>query len=206
MTRTSSRLKTSAQTIFMAKLTSAVTSANQSGSSKSSIISEVLKLYDSCTRIDEPKILNEVHQTNVVITDDVELENNNVSPIKQHVDHNKESDVSSRASSVVCDKNVLHEQRIYSEVQQTNVVETNNEDMGNTNFIPYEHYVKNNAESVVPNNESSADPDICELNEYIAIVPDDTLTTRIKILKDQVTIYQQRAKFELTEREQKMDW
>lgn len=138
--------------------------------------------------------------------DDVKLENNNVSPIEQHVDHNNESDVSSRASSVVCDDYVIHEQMIYPEVQQTNVVESNTADMGNTNVIPYEHYVKHNVESVVPNDESSVDHDLCELDEYTANVADDTLTTRIKILKDQVTIYQQRAKFELTEREQKMDW
>ena len=37
-------------------------------------------------------------------------------------------------------------------------------------------------------------------------MPDDTLTTRLKILKEQVSIYEQRSKFELTEREQKMDW
>ena len=133
--------------------------------------------------------------------DDVKLENNNVSPIEQHVDHNKESDVSSRASSVVCDNNVMHEKRIYFKVQQTNVVESNTADMGNTNVSPYEHYVKHNDESVVPSDESSVDLDMCEFDEYTANVPDDTLTTRIKILKEQVTIYQQRAKFELTERE-----
>ena len=37
-------------------------------------------------------------------------------------------------------------------------------------------------------------------------MPNDTLITRLKNLKEQVSIYEQRSKFELTEREQKMDW
>ena len=38
------------------------------------------------------------------------------------------------------------------------------------------------------------------------MIPGNGYQTHPKTLKDQVTIYQQRAKFELTEREQKMDW
>ena len=45
-----------------------------------------------------------------------------------------------------------------------------------------------------------------DLDEYTVVAPDDTLTTRINTLKDQVRFYEQRAKFELTEREQKMEW
>ena len=41
-----------AQTIFMANLSAAASSPQQAGPSKSSIISEVLKLYDTCTHID----------------------------------------------------------------------------------------------------------------------------------------------------------
>jgi hypothetical protein len=134
------------------------------------------------------------------------LENNDVIPIEQHMDHNKESDVSSGASSVVCDVNVMHEQRIPNEVQQTNVVKLDTADMGNSNVVPYEQYVRRNVESVVPSDASSVDNNVCELDDYNVLVPDDTLTTRLNILKDQVTIYEQRAKFELTEHEQKMDW
>ena len=100
----------------------------------------------------------------------------------------------------------MHEPRIHHEVQQTNVVVSNSVDMGNTNVIPYEQYAKHNDESVAQNDESPENHNMCDVIGYSAYVPDDTLTTRIKILKDQVTIYQQRAKFELTEREQKMDW
>jgi DNA-directed RNA polymerase alpha subunit len=50
------------------------------------------------------------------------------------------------------------------------------------------------------------DDNDCDLHDYTIYIPDDTLTIRLNILKDQVTMYEQRAKFELTEREQKMDW
>ena len=106
-----------AQTVFMANLSSASASPQQAGSSNSSFISEVLKLYDECPMSVEPKILNEVHQTNVVIPDNVELENNNVSQTKQNVEYNKETDVPSGASSGVNDVDMMDEQRIHSKVQ-----------------------------------------------------------------------------------------
>jgi hypothetical protein len=65
--------------------------------------------------------------------------------------------------------------------------------------------MKHNEVSVVPSSASSVVNNACKLLENTAYIPDDTLTTRLNILKDQVTIYEQRAKFELTEREQKMD-
>ena len=78
--------------------------------------------------------------------------------------------------------------------------------MGNSDVIPYEQYMIHNASSGLPRYDSSVNNDVCEYEEYTAVIPDDTLTTRINTLKDQVNVYQQRAKFELTEREQKMDW
>ena len=85
-------------------------------------------------------------------------------------------------------------------------MDSNSENTGNTNVIPYEHYLKNDVESVVPSDDSFANLEPCEPDHFTDYVSDDTLTTRIKILKEQVTMYQQRAKFELTEREQKMNW
>ena len=49
-----------AQTIFMANLSSPVTTSQQSSPSKSSIISEVLKLYDECVINDEQKTLDNI--------------------------------------------------------------------------------------------------------------------------------------------------
>ena len=131
------------------------------------------------------------------------LENINVFPNEQHSDHNSDSDVSCGMSSVLCDNAVIHEQKIYYEVQQTNVAELDIANMGNSNFVPYEQYVMHNVDPVVSSDISSVDDNVCELDEYIAVAPDDTLTTRINILKDQVRCYEQRAKFELTEREKK---
>ncbi|PWA78868.1 Retrovirus-related Pol polyprotein from transposon TNT 1-94 [Artemisia annua] len=195
-----------AQTIFTAKLTSAVTSANQSGSSKSSIISEVLKLYDIYETSAIPTMLNEEHQTSIVTPDDVDLKNTNVPSKQQHMDDNKESDESSRASEDTHVDDVSHNQRTHNEVKHTDTIDSNSADMGNSNVVPYEQYLKQSVETALPSDDSSVNNDTCEYDEYTAVIPDDTLTTRINILKDQVNMYQQRAKFELTEREQKMNW
>ena len=77
--------------------------------------------------------------------------------------------------------------------------------MDNNNVIPYEQYVKHNVESVVPSGASSVVNNACELHENTVFIPDDSLTTRFNIYKDQVATYEQRAKFELIEWEQKMD-
>ena len=143
------------QTIFMANLSSAVSSSQQSGPSNASIISEVLKLYDTYNMVDEQKIPNKLQQTDVVESDTVDMGNSNIISNEQYVNHNNVSDVLGCASSVVENASVI-----------------------------------DNA---------------CELHENTVFIPDDTLTTRLNIYKDQVAIYEQRAKFELTEREQKMD-
>nr|GEV81582.1 zinc finger, CCHC-type [Tanacetum cinerariifolium] len=80
------------------------------------------------------------------------------------------------------------EHEILNEVQQTSVVDSDSVNMGNSNIIPYEQYVMNNEGSVVPNNIS-----------YVRI--DDSLAVELAVYKEQVAIYEQRAKFELTERE-----
>ena len=76
-------------------------------------------------------------------------------------------------------------------------MDSNSVNTGNNNVIPCEHYLKNDVESVVPSNDSFANLELCEPDHFTDFVPDDTLTTRIKILKEQVTIYQQRAKLSL---------
>jgi chromosome segregation ATPase len=66
--------------------------------------------------------------------------------------------------------------------------------------------MKHNELSVVQCSASSVLNDDFVLHEYTIYNPDDSLPTRFNILKDQVSIYEQRAKFELNEREQKMEW
>ncbi|GJS28956.1 retrovirus-related pol polyprotein from transposon TNT 1-94 [Tanacetum coccineum] len=77
--------------------------------------------------------------------------------------------------------------------------------MGNSNVIPYEQYLSVNNIFVVPSCASSALNNVCVSPVNDAFVPHDPIATKLKIYKEQVAIYEQRAKFELTEREQRMD-
>ncbi|GJZ64961.1 retrovirus-related pol polyprotein from transposon TNT 1-94 [Tanacetum coccineum] len=105
------------------------------------------------------------------------------------------------------DHSVTNQDRheIHNEVQQANVIDSTSVDMGNSNVIPYEQYLSVNNVSVVPSCASSALNDACVLFNNDAYVPHDPIATELKIYKEQVAIYEQRAKFELTEREQRMD-
>nr|GEU43338.1 hypothetical protein [Tanacetum cinerariifolium] len=59
--------------------------------------------------------------------------------------------------------------------------------------------------SVVPSCASSISNDAYVLHDNDAYVPHDPLVTKLNIYKEQVAIYEQRARFELTLREQKID-
>ncbi|GKA05914.1 hypothetical protein Tco_0685034 [Tanacetum coccineum] len=97
------------------------------------------------------------------------------------------------------------EHEIHDEVQQKNVIESTSADMGNSNVIPYEQYLTVNDVFVVPSSASSVPNDAYVLHDNDAYVPPDPLATELNIYKEQVAIYEQRAKFELTLRERKMD-
>nr|GEZ64789.1 retrovirus-related Pol polyprotein from transposon TNT 1-94 [Tanacetum cinerariifolium] len=114
-----------AQTIFMANLSSAVSPLQQAGPSNASILSEVLNL-----------------------------------------------------------ENAINHHEIPNKVQQTNVLDSDSADMGNSNVIPYEQYVKHNEESVVPSGASSVQYDDYILHENNAYVPDDSFITTLNIYKD----------------------
>nr|GFA38413.1 integrase, catalytic region, zinc finger, CCHC-type, peptidase aspartic, catalytic [Tanacetum cinerariifolium] len=77
--------------------------------------------------------------------------------------------------------------------------------MGNSNVTPYEQYLSVNDVSVIPSCASSVSDDAYVLHDNDAYVPHDPLVTKLNIYKEQVAIYEQRARFELTLREQKMD-
>ncbi|GJU18463.1 retrovirus-related pol polyprotein from transposon TNT 1-94 [Tanacetum coccineum] len=74
-----------------------------------------------------------------------------------------------------------------------------------SNVIPYEQYLLVDNISVVPSCASSTLNDVCVSSDNDAFVPHDPIVTELKICTEQVIIYEQRAKFELTEREQRMD-
>ncbi|GJV35116.1 integrase, catalytic region, zinc finger, CCHC-type containing protein [Tanacetum coccineum] len=97
------------------------------------------------------------------------------------------------------------EHEIHSEVQQSTVIDSNNADMGNSNVIPYEQYLTTNDVSVVPSCASSAPNTAYVLIDNNVYTPNEPLVIELAIYKEQVAIYEQRAKFELTEREQRMD-
>ncbi|GJT08187.1 retrovirus-related pol polyprotein from transposon TNT 1-94 [Tanacetum coccineum] len=89
------------------------------------------------------------------------------------------------------------EHEIHNEVQQANVIDSTSVDMGNSNVIPYEQYLSVNNISVVPSCASSALNDVYVSSDNDAFVPHDPIATELKIYKEQVAIYEQRAKFEL---------
>ncbi|GJV67922.1 retrovirus-related pol polyprotein from transposon TNT 1-94 [Tanacetum coccineum] len=94
---------------------------------------------------------------------------------------------------------------VTNEVQQSNVIDSTSVYMGNNNVIPYEQYLSVNNISVVPSCASSTLNNVCVSFENDAFVPHDPIANELKIYKEQLAIYEQRAKFELTEREQRMD-
>ncbi|GJR01550.1 hypothetical protein Tco_0524534, partial [Tanacetum coccineum] len=142
-----------AQSIFMANLSSAGSANPQAGPSNASILSEVHILENA-------------------------------------IDHSVTN---------------LDEHEIHNEVQQENVIDSTSVDMGNSNVIPYEQYLSADNIYVVPSCASSALNDVCVSSDNYVFVPHDPIATELKIYKEQVSIYEQRAKFELTEREQRMD-
>ncbi|GKA35648.1 retrovirus-related pol polyprotein from transposon TNT 1-94 [Tanacetum coccineum] len=97
------------------------------------------------------------------------------------------------------------ELEIHNKVQPSDVIDTTSVHMGNSNVIPYEQYLSVNDISGVPSCASFALNSVCVSPVNDAFVPHDPIATELKIYKEQVAIYEQRAKFELTEREQRMD-
>ncbi|GJW22571.1 retrovirus-related pol polyprotein from transposon TNT 1-94 [Tanacetum coccineum] len=92
------------------------------------------------------------------------------------------------------------EHEIHSEVQQSTVIDSNNDDMGNSNVIPYEQYLTTNNVSVVPSCASSAPNTAYVLIDNNVHTPNEPSVTELAIYKEQVAIYEKRAKFELTKR------
>nr|GEU38538.1 hypothetical protein [Tanacetum cinerariifolium] len=111
----------------------------------------------------------------------------------------------------------VHE--MHDDVQPNYLVDTDAEYTSDTNMISYDQYVKDNAEPVVQNNVSLVPNDAYttiknEMHEQTVQcvslkahtkVADASLTAKLATYKEQVKLYERRAKFELTEREQKIE-
>ncbi|GJV50020.1 hypothetical protein Tco_1440232 [Tanacetum coccineum] len=157
-----------AQTMFMANLSSADLIYDEAGPS-----------YDS-------DILSEVH------------------------DHDHYQDA-------VCEHHEEHE--IHDDVQPNYVVDSHTDYTSNSNMIPYDQYVKDNVVPVVQSNVSFVTNDVymmiyndmCEPHAQSVskttrnIVVGNSLTAELETYKEQVELYERRARFELTKREQKID-
>ncbi|GJY69568.1 hypothetical protein Tco_0472550 [Tanacetum coccineum] len=97
------------------------------------------------------------------------------------------------------------EHEIHNEVQQKNIINSNVANLGNSNIIPYEQYLFDNEVSVKPSCAPSVPIDASVLHDNNAYIPHDPLVTELSIYKQQVAMYEQHAKFDLTLHEQKMD-
>ncbi|GJR74808.1 retrovirus-related pol polyprotein from transposon TNT 1-94 [Tanacetum coccineum] len=117
----------------------------------------------------------------------------------------------------VCEHHEEHE--MHDDVQPTYVVDSHANYTSDSNMIPYDQYVKDNAVPVVQSNVSSVPNDAYmmifnDMHEPHAqsvsdttrnTVVDNSLTAELATYKEQVELYERRARFELTEREQKID-
>nr|GEU36715.1 integrase, catalytic region, zinc finger, CCHC-type, peptidase aspartic, catalytic [Tanacetum cinerariifolium] len=157
-----------AQTMFMANLSSADPVTNEAGPS-----------YDL-------DILSEVH------------------------DHDHYQD----AACVHHKEHVMHDS-----VQLDHVVDSHADYTSDGNMIPYDQYVKDNEVPVVHSDVSSVPNDafmmiyndMCEPHAKFVSNPSrntvvkNSLTAKLATYKEQVELYERRAKFELTEQEQKIN-
>ncbi|GKE09930.1 hypothetical protein Tco_1413481, partial [Tanacetum coccineum] len=117
----------------------------------------------------------------------------------------------------VCEHHEVHE--MHDDVQPNYVVDSHTGYKSDSNMIPYDQYVKNNAVPVEQSNVSSVPNDayMMILNDIyepsaqcVSVttennVVDNSLTAELATYKEQVELYERRAKFELTEREQKIN-
>nr|GFC55548.1 hypothetical protein [Tanacetum cinerariifolium] len=108
---------------------------------------------------------------------------------------------------------------MHDSVQLDHVVDLHADYTGVGNMIPYDQYVKDNDLSLVHSNASSVPNDtfmmiyndMCEpiapsvSNSSQNAVVKNSLTAELAMYREQVELYERRAKFELTEREQKIN-
>ncbi|GJS74532.1 retrovirus-related pol polyprotein from transposon TNT 1-94 [Tanacetum coccineum] len=117
----------------------------------------------------------------------------------------------------VCEHHEEHE--MHDDVQPNYVVDSHADYTSDSNMILYDQYVKDNAVLVVQSNVSSVPNDaymmiLIEMHEqptqYVSrttlnTIVDKSLIAELATYKEQVELYERRARFELIEREQKID-
>ncbi|GJU52926.1 hypothetical protein Tco_1226640 [Tanacetum coccineum] len=117
----------------------------------------------------------------------------------------------------ICEHHEEHE--MHDDVQPNYVVDSHANYTSDSNMIPYDQYVKDNAVPVVQNNVSSVPNDAYmiifnDMHEPHAqsvfdttrnIVVDNSLIAELATYKEQVELYKRRARFELTKMEQNIN-
>ncbi|GJZ20297.1 retrovirus-related pol polyprotein from transposon TNT 1-94 [Tanacetum coccineum] len=117
----------------------------------------------------------------------------------------------------ICEHHEVHE--MHDDVQPNYVVDSHADYTSDCNMIPYDQYVKDNAVLVVQNDVSYVPNDayMMILNDIyeppaqcVSVttqnnVVDNSLTAELATYKEQTKVYERWAKFELTEREQKIN-
>ncbi|GKA85366.1 retrovirus-related pol polyprotein from transposon TNT 1-94 [Tanacetum coccineum] len=108
---------------------------------------------------------------------------------------------------------------MHDDVQPNYIVDSYANYTSDSNMIPYEQYVKDNVVSVVQRNVSSVPNDAYMMifndmhkphAQPVSVttrntIVDNLLTVELATYKEQVKLYERRARFELTEREQRID-
>nr|GEZ54816.1 hypothetical protein [Tanacetum cinerariifolium] len=144
-------------------------------------------------------------------------------PVTNEVGPSYDSDILSEVQDhdhyqdVVCAHHEEH--TMHDNIQCNHVVDSHADYTNDSNMIPYDQYVKDNAVPVVHSNVSSVPNDaymmiyndmfephaqsVCNISWNIVVK--NLLTAKLATYKEQVELYERRAKFELTEREQKIN-
>nr|GEV89235.1 hypothetical protein [Tanacetum cinerariifolium] len=118
---------------------------------------------------------------------------------------------------IICEHHEVH--KIHDDVQPNNVIDSHTGYTSDRNMISYDQYVKDNTVQVVQSDVSVVPNDaymmiLNDMHEppvqhvYVTTqtkVVDKSLTAELVTYKKQVELYERRARFELTEREQKID-
>ncbi|GJU16133.1 retrovirus-related pol polyprotein from transposon TNT 1-94 [Tanacetum coccineum] len=144
-------------------------------------------------------------------------------PVHDEADSSYDLDILSEVhdhdhyQDVVCDHHEEHE--MHDDVQPNHVVDSHADYTSDSNMTPYDQYVKDNAVPVVQNNASMVpndayvmiDNDVHKSNVISVsqtprnIVANNLLNAELATYKEQVELYERHARFELIEREQKID-
>nr|GEV31656.1 reverse transcriptase domain-containing protein [Tanacetum cinerariifolium] len=177
----------------------------------------IIELADDCdafdSDVDEAPTAQTMFMANLSSTDpiyDVPVPSYDLDILSEVHDHDYYQDV-------VCEHHEVHE--MHDDVQPKYVVDSHTDYTSNSNMIPYDQYVKENAVPVVQSNVSFVPNNAYMMilndmheqpTQYVSVttqnnVVDKSLTAKLTTYKEQDELYERRARFELTEREQKID-